>query len=114
MTYKRGDVVLVAFPNRDGLTVKRRPALVLQSNSLADRLSTVVVAAISSRTDLKGPTRIFVSRESPEGRSAGLIQDSQIFVDELRSITNWQAVRVLGRFPAMGEVDSALRLLFAL
>jgi mRNA interferase MazF len=87
MTCKRGDIVLVAFPNRDGLTVKRRPALVVQSNSLSDRLSTVVVAAISSRTDLKGLTRILVSRASPEGRAGGPIQDSLIFIDELRSVT---------------------------
>jgi mRNA interferase MazF len=114
MTCKRGDVVLVAFPNRDGITTKRRPALVLQSNSLSDRLGTVVVAAISSRIDLKGPTRILVTRESPEGRAAGLVQDSQIFVDELRSVGTWQIARVLGHYPAMGEAERALRLLFGL
>lgn len=114
MICKRGDVVLVAFPNRDGITTKRRPALVLQSNSLADRLDTVVVAAISSRTDLKGPTRILVPLASPEGRAAGLVQDSQVFVDELRSVGRWQVARVLGHYPAMREVDRSLRLLFGL
>lgn len=114
MTCKRGDIVLVAFPNRDGLTVKRRPALVVQSNSLSDRLSTIVVAAISSRTDLRGPTRILVSRESPEGRAGGPIQDSLIFIDELRSVATWQIASILGHYSAMGDGDRALRLLFAL
>lgn len=34
MTYNRGDVVLVLFPNSDLRTAKRRPALVVQADNL--------------------------------------------------------------------------------
>ncbi len=34
MRYKRGDVVLVLFPDSNLLTAKRRPALVIQANNL--------------------------------------------------------------------------------
>jgi mRNA-degrading endonuclease toxin of MazEF toxin-antitoxin module len=38
MKTKRGDVVLVLFPNSDLRTAKRRPALVLQRDNLASGL----------------------------------------------------------------------------
>ncbi|MFB2894590.1 type II toxin-antitoxin system PemK/MazF family toxin [Aerosakkonemataceae cyanobacterium BLCC-F50] len=34
MSYNRGDVVLVLFPNSDLRTAKRRPALVVQADNL--------------------------------------------------------------------------------
>jgi mRNA interferase MazF len=48
MKTKRGDVVLVLFPNSDLRTAKRRPALVLQRNELNNGLSQTIVAMISS------------------------------------------------------------------
>jgi len=34
MPYKRGDVVLVLYPNTDLRTAKKRPALVIQSDEV--------------------------------------------------------------------------------
>lgn len=47
--YKRGDVMLVLFPNADLRTAKRRPALVVQADNLQTGLSQVIVAMITSQ-----------------------------------------------------------------
>jgi mRNA interferase MazF len=48
---RRGEVVLVLFPNSDLRTAKRRPALVLQRDDLDTRVrvGTVVVPALTPR-----------------------------------------------------------------
>lgn len=48
-SYKRGDVVLVLYPNSDLRTAKTRPALIVQANNLQTGLSQVIVAMITSR-----------------------------------------------------------------
>lgn len=48
MPYKRGAVVLVLFPDSNLRTAKRRPALVVQADSLATGLAQTIVAMISS------------------------------------------------------------------
>ena len=45
---RRGDVVLVLFPNSDLRTAKRRPALVIQRNDLDSGLAQTIIAMISS------------------------------------------------------------------
>lgn len=45
---KRGDVVLVLFPNTDLRTAKHRPALVVQKDGLGTGLAQTVLAMISS------------------------------------------------------------------
>jgi len=64
MKTRRGDVVLVLFPNSDLRTAKRRPALVLQRNNLGSGLEQTIVAMISSNL----ARRIFVAATSPEGQ----------------------------------------------
>ena len=48
MPYKRGDVVLVLFPDSNLRTAKRRPALVVQADNLGTGLPQVIVAMITS------------------------------------------------------------------
>jgi len=50
---KRGDVVLVLFPNSDLVTFKRRPALVVQASNLDTGLPQVVIAMITSNITRK-------------------------------------------------------------
>ncbi|MBV9864258.1 MAG: type II toxin-antitoxin system PemK/MazF family toxin [Abitibacteriaceae bacterium] len=67
-TFKRGDVVLVLFPNSNLRTAKTRPALVVQADNLQTGLSQVIVAMISSHMARAGhPSRISVLQSSPEG-----------------------------------------------
>jgi len=48
MPYKRGDVVLVFFPDSNLRTAKRRPALVIQADNLNTGLQQTIVAMITS------------------------------------------------------------------
>jgi len=48
MPYKRGDVVLVLFPDSNLRTAKRRPALVIQADNLNTGLRQTIIAMITS------------------------------------------------------------------
>jgi mRNA interferase MazF len=115
MKTKRGDVVLVLFPNSDLRTAKRRPALVIQRDDLNSGLSQTIVAMISSNLARRGhASRIFISRDSAEGKSAGLRLDSVIMTDNLATILESEMDSNLGHLPAMKTVDAALKHTLAL
>ncbi len=70
MKTRRGDVVLVLFPNSDLRTAKRRPALVVQHDNLASGLNQTIVAMISSNLARRGhASRVFISAASREGKA---------------------------------------------
>ena len=111
----RGDVVLVLFPNSDLHTAKRRPALVIQRDELANGLPQVIVAMISSNLARRGhASRIFVSRDSAEGIAAGLRLDSVIMTDNLATILETEMDSVLGHLPGLKPVNAALKHTLAL
>lgn len=100
MNCRRGDVVLVFYPDSNLRTAKRRPALVVQSDRLGSELPQTVVARITSNLARAG---------TEEGRSAGLLIDSVIMTDNLATIHLREIERVIGTLPETAEIDSALR-----
>jgi mRNA interferase MazF len=107
--YKRGDVVLVVFPNSDLRTAKTRPALVVQSDNLQTGLSQVIVAMISSQMSRGNhPSRVKVLLSTTEGQQSGLLSDSVIMTDNLATVIDSAVYRVIGSLP-MSDVDAALR-----
>lgn len=107
---RRGDVVLVPFPNSDLRTAKLRPALIVQSNEIDSELSQVILAMISSNLQRVGrKPRILVVAESDIGKSSGLLFDSVIMTDNLATVLRSQITRVLGNIGLMTEIDDALR-----
>ena len=115
MKTRRGDVVLVLFPNSDLRTAKRRPALVLQRDELNNGLAQTIVAMISSNLARRGhPSRLFVARDSAEGKAAGLRLDSVVMTDNLATILESEMDSTLGHFSAMSEVNTALKHTLAL
>ncbi len=46
-SYKRGDVILVRFPNSDLVTYKKRPALVIQADDIRTELPQKIVALMA-------------------------------------------------------------------
>lgn len=109
VAYKRGDVVLVLFPNSDLRTAKTRPALIVEADGLETGLSKVIVVMISGRTFRAGhPSRVAVSLSIPEGKKSGLLADSVVMTDDLATITETAIDKVIGTMP-MAEVDKALR-----
>lgn len=107
--YKRGDVVLVLFPNTNLRTAKPRPALVVQADNLQTGLPQVIVAMITSKMfRANHPSRVTVLLSAPEGPPSGLLADSVVMTDNLATIAESEIDRVIGVLP-MTKADAALR-----
>lgn len=111
---RRGDVVYVGVPTTDATEVRRRPALVVQDATLNTAFPNVIVAGITSKIAKRGPGRIFVRVQSPEGSEMGLLRDSLITLDNLATVGRWMITDVRGTCPIMAEVDEALRTVLGL
>jgi mRNA interferase MazF len=110
MTFNRGDVVLVLFPDSNLRTAKRRPALVVQADQLQTGLAQTIVAMISSNMARAGHAcRVTVRHSSPEGRQMGLHSDSVIMADNLATVLDPEIDRTIGKCPILSAVDAALR-----
>ncbi|MCC5641778.1 type II toxin-antitoxin system PemK/MazF family toxin [Nostoc sp. CHAB 5824] len=108
-TFKRGDVVLVLFPNSNLTTAKTRPALIVQADNLQTGLPQVIVAMITSQMFRAGhPSRVTILVSSPEGQQSGLLADSVVMADNLATITLSAIYQVIGSLPT-ANIDQALR-----
>ena len=108
-TYKRGDVILVLFPDSNLLTAKLRPALIVQADNLQTGLPQVIVAMITSKMfRANHPSRVSILLSTPEGQQSGLLTDSVMVTDNLATITESAIDRVIGSVP-MTKIDIALR-----
>ena len=108
-SYKRGDVVLVLYPNSDLRTAKTHPALIVQADNLQTGLSQVIVAMITSRLfRANHPTRVVVEVSTSIGQRTGLLTDSVVMTDNLATVAEVAIDRVIGTLP-MTDVDTALR-----
>jgi len=109
MTFKRGDVVLIRFPNSDLKTYKKRPALIIQADDLYTGLSQKIVALITSNLKRIGETRVVIYKCSEVGRRMGIITDSVIVADNLATILEREIDKVIGNCEETEKVDQALR-----
>ena len=113
MSYKRGDVVLVRFPNSDLTTYKKRPALVIQSDDLKTEIHQKIVALITSnpKRAIEGlPSRIAVIKDSTLGQEMGILSDSVIVLDNLATILERTIERTIGSSTSLsGPIDDGLR-----
>lgn len=106
---KRGDVVLVLFPNSDLRTAKARPALIVQADHLQTGLHQVVIVMITSRMVRAGhPSRVTILLASEEGQQSGLLTDSVVMTDNIATVIDSAINRIIGSLP-MPKVDEALR-----
>jgi mRNA interferase MazF len=91
---------------------KRRPALVIQSSSYNDsRLSTVIVAAITSNTAVAiMPGNVFLP-----AAASGLPRDSVVNITALATVNKAELTDQTGTLPAatMESVDRGLRRVLA-
>lgn len=114
MTYKRGDVVLVRFPNSDLKTYKKRPALVVQNDGLNTGISQRIVALITSNLNRTGPTRITIQQNHPAAQTMGLRTDSVVVTDNLATVLDREIDKAIGHCPLMPQIDQALKLTLGL
>jgi len=107
--FKRGDVLLVVFPNSDLRTAKLRPALIVQADQLQTGLPQLIVAMITSNlAPAKHPSRVLIGIRTRVGRQSGLLTDSVVMTDNLATMLETEIDRVIGTLP-MKLIDAALR-----
>jgi mRNA interferase MazF len=95
--YSRGDVVLVGFVFADETGVKRRPAVIVSSDTYHQGRQEAIIAAITSRID-----RVLVGDHViTEWQAAGLLFPS-VATGIIRTIKQGMIARKLG---AMSRVD---------
>ena len=109
MTYKRGAVILVRFPNSDLVTYKKRPALIIQDESVDTGLNQRLVAMITSNLGRVGESWVLVQKDSVAGQAMGLITDSMIVTDNITTVREREIDKVLGECQLMAKVDAALK-----
>ena len=110
MNYRRGDVILVFFPDSNLRTAKRRPALVVQADQLGTGLPQTIVAMITSNMARAGHrSRVVVRAGQTSPNVSGLLMDSVIMTDNLVTIHDSEIDLVIGAFAGLTELDAALR-----
>ncbi len=112
--FRRGDVVLIAFPFITQGSTKRklRPAVVIQADRYNHRRAAVIIAALTStRAHARLSCKVPVAKDSPSGRAAGLRLDSVVDCQTIATVPREELVRRLGAFPkeTMQKVDLALQ-----
>jgi mRNA interferase MazF len=109
MNCRRGDVVLLLFPDSNLRTAKRRPAVIIQADQLSTDLSQRIVAMITSNMARAGhPSRVTVRTGSEGAKGCGLLMDSVIMTDNLATILDSEIDRIIGTFRGMIEIGAAL------
>jgi mRNA interferase MazF len=109
MTYKRGDVVLVYYPNSDLATYKKRPALIVQADAITTGLPQKLVAMITSNLARQGETRVTVLKDSDLGRAMGIRMDSVVVADNLATVEDQIIDKKIGHCSEMATVNTALK-----
>ena len=110
-SYNRGDVVLVSFIFSNETGERRRPAVIVSSETYHRSRQEAIIAAITSRTD-----RILVGDHLiSDWQGAGLLFPS-VATGIIRTIKQGMIARKLGSMPAsdMQVMDSKLKLVLGL
>lgn len=113
--YRKGDVVLVAFPytTDEGSTqTKRRPAVIISNDYNNARLDDVLLVPLTSNVTraTREPTQVVVEMNTPEGKAGGIRLDSVIDCTVIATIPKTLLVSKIGAFPneIMEHVDMCL------
>lgn len=114
---KRGDVVLVRFPHPSGLRGKKRPAVIVQSDSYATLVSTLIVAEVTSNlTMASDPACLFIDPSIPDGSATGVVRDCVVSCLVLVTVYADTIVQTLGTLPPamQAKLDNCLKAAMAL
>ena len=108
--YKKGDVVLVSFTYELNPPVqeRRRPAVVISIDDLAEEI--LVAPLTTNLPTADNDSQITLIKESEDGRSAGLRQDSVIDCTVAAAIKRALVVNKIGQVSSeiMARIDEAM------
>ncbi|MCI0379325.1 MAG: type II toxin-antitoxin system PemK/MazF family toxin [Gemmataceae bacterium] len=112
MNIERGHVINARFPHASGARGKKRPVVVVQTDVYNKRLRHAVVAQVTTNLDDKDdPACFLIEAGTPEGRIAGILQDS-LFSGYLLSLMSEERLQdVIGKLPdeAMRKANECLK-----
>lgn len=113
MTTRRGNVVILDFPQAPGQPSKRRPAIVIQSDVNNARLTNSIFAMVTSNVRLarSQPTQILIDPSTPDGRSTGIVRLSAIKCENVYTLPQASIIRTIGRLTPtlLTQLDLALK-----
>ena len=93
----RGGVILVRFPHPSGVRGKKRPAVVVQADTYAGTVSSLVVAEVTKNLTMVGdPACLLIDVSTPEGKATGLIHNSVVSCLLLATVDADTVAKVLG------------------
>ena len=96
--FRRGDVVLVAFPFTDLTTTKLRPALVVSSDVFNQKNPDIIVVAITSRVPQRIPEAHNLLTPQDQ-KQAGLPKPSLVKLGKIVTLDQRLIRKKLGRIP---------------
>ena len=107
--FKRGDVVLVAFPFTDLTTAKMRPGVVVSSDRFNKKYSDLIIAAITSQMPSHFSEEDFPLSPA-DLESAGLPKASLVKLGKIVTLDQRLIRKKLGRIPegTLLKITSAL------
>ena len=112
MQLNRGDVGLARFPHAAGGRGKKRPVLIVQSDSYNQKLRHFIVAEFTTNlAAASDPANLLVEIATPEGKATGLLQDSVITCLHLVTMSEERIRKVIGKLsPAtLQKLDICLK-----
>lgn len=104
--YRRGDVVLLLFPEASGEHARQRPAVVLHNAEVAD--TAISVVALTPQDDGDVPA-IPIERGSFESARMGLVSTLWLNIQQAFDVPSGLVVRKIGQCP-YGLLDKAIKL----
>lgn len=109
MTYKRGDVVTVRFPNSDLTSYTKRPAIIVQADQIETGIDQKLLALITSNLNRTGTTRVSVAHNTDLGKQMGLLKDSVVVTDNIATVKNYMIGSKIGHCSDIEAINAALR-----
>jgi mRNA interferase MazF len=103
VTFNSGDVVSVPFPFTDQAATKRRPAIVLTTNSFNDRHKHAVLAMVTSAKNPPWPSGLSIVDLKSAGLSSASVVRMKLFTLDERLI-----VGIVGKL-SKPDKDNALK-----
>lgn len=114
-TYKQGDIILVWFPHSDLLTMKKRPAIVLQADNLQTGIDQLIIGMITSNLMRKGhKSRIFIDPNTEKGKHTGLLSSSVIMTDNIATLRIPEIYKKIGKYKDLDKLKDALNHTFGI
>ena len=112
MNLKRGDVCLARFPHAAGGRGKKRPVVVVQSDTYNQILRHVVVAEVTTNMALaSNAAHLLIEVGTPDGQLTGLLRDCLVTCVHLVTMTEDRVSPAIGKLsvPLMQKLDVCLK-----